>query len=106
VRNRTKSRIRCRAEHSIGVIKRVLGFTKVRYGGLAKNANRVFVTAALANVFLVRYTPLGTVRPQQGNKAGRPRFPCRNTPNTDHISMNEHSLLPATDESPGCADVP
>jgi IS5 family transposase len=63
-KNRTKSRIRSRVEHSIGVIKRVFGFSKVRYRGLAKNANRVFVTAALANVFLVRYTLLGAVRPQ------------------------------------------
>jgi IS5 family transposase len=46
------------------VIKRVFGFTKVRYRGLAKNGNRVFVTAALANIFLVRYTLLGAVRPQ------------------------------------------
>jgi len=62
-KNRTKSRIRAPVEHSIGVIKRVFGFTKVRYRGLAKNANRVFVTTALANIFLVRYTVLGAVRP-------------------------------------------
>ena len=63
-KNRNKSRIRARVEHSIGVIKRVFGFNKVRYRGLAKNANRVFVTAALANIFLVRYSILGAVRPQ------------------------------------------
>jgi len=63
-KNRNKSRIRARVEHSIGVIKRVFGSTKVRYRGLAKNGNRVFVTAALANIFLVRYTLLGAVRPQ------------------------------------------
>jgi IS5 family transposase len=63
-KNRNKSRIRARVEHSIGVIKRVFGFTKVRYRGLAKNGNRVFVTAALANIFLVRYTLLGAVRPR------------------------------------------
>lgn len=63
-KNRAKSRIRCRVEHSIGVIKQVFGFRKVRYRGLAKNANRLFVTAALANVFLVRYSLLGAVRPQ------------------------------------------
>lgn len=63
-KNRNKSRIRARVEHSIGVIKRVFGFAKVRYRGLAKNGNRVFVTAALANIFLVRYTVLGAVRPQ------------------------------------------
>lgn len=62
--NRRKSRIRSRVEHTIGVIKRVFGFAKVRYRGLAKNANRVFVTAALANIFLVRYTHLGAVPPQ------------------------------------------
>jgi IS5 family transposase len=63
-KNRNKSRIRARVEHSIGVIKRVFGFNKVRYRGLAKNANRMFVTAALANIFLVRYSLLGAVRPQ------------------------------------------
>ena len=63
-KNRTKSRIRSRVEHSIGVIKRVFGFRKVRYRGLAKNGNRLFVTAALANIFLVRYSVLGAVRPR------------------------------------------
>jgi transposase, IS5 family len=63
-KNHTKSRIRSRVEHSIGVIKRVFGFAKVRYRGLAKNGNRVFVTAALANIFLLRYSLLGAVRPQ------------------------------------------
>ena len=63
-KNRTKSRIRARVEHSIGVIKRVFGFTKVRYRALAKNANRVFVTAALANIFMLRYRLMGTLRPQ------------------------------------------
>ena len=53
-KKRNKSRIRARVEHSIGGIKRVFGFTKVRYRGLAKNGNRVFVTTALANIFLVR----------------------------------------------------
>ena len=63
-KNHTKSRIRSRVEHSIGVIKRVFGFSKVRYRGLAKNGNRLFVTAALANIFLLRYSLLGAVRPQ------------------------------------------
>jgi IS5 family transposase len=63
-KNRNKSRIRARVEHAIGVIKRIFGFAKVRYRGLAKNANRVFVTAALANLFIVRRQLMGTVRPQ------------------------------------------
>lgn len=53
-RNRTKSRVRAKVEHSIGVIKRVFGFTRVRYRGLAKNAHRLFVACALANLFIVR----------------------------------------------------
>ena len=52
--NRTKSRVRSKVEHTIGVIKRVFGFQKVRYRGLAKNLHRLEVTAALANLFIVR----------------------------------------------------
>ncbi|MGH8351884.1 MAG: IS5 family transposase [Pseudomonas sp.] len=53
-KNRTKSKVRAKVEHTIGVIKRVFGFTKVRYRGLAKNAHRLFVTCALANLFMAR----------------------------------------------------
>jgi IS5 family transposase len=53
-RNRNKSKIRARGEHPIGVIKRVFGFVKVRYRGIAKNAHRLFVACALANLFMVR----------------------------------------------------
>ncbi len=47
-KNRSKSRVRARAEHAIGVIKRIFGFQKVRYRGLAKNLHRLEVTCALA----------------------------------------------------------
>lgn len=53
-KNRTKSKVRARVEHPFHVIKRVFGFTKVRYRGLAKNANRLFVACALANLFVAR----------------------------------------------------
>ena len=53
-RNRTKSKVRAKVEHSIGVIKRVFGFVKVRYRGLDKNAHRLFVTCGLANLYLAR----------------------------------------------------
>lgn len=53
--NRARSRVRARVEHTIGVIKRVFGFAKVRYRGIAKNANRLFVTCALANLFIARH---------------------------------------------------
>jgi IS5 family transposase len=58
--NRKRSKVRARVEHAIGVIKRVFGFAKVRYRGLAKNGNRLFVAAALANFYMVRRTLLGT----------------------------------------------
>ena len=105
-KNRTKSRIRSRVEPSIGVIKRVFGFKKVRYRGLAKNGNRLFVTAALANILLVRYTLLGAVRPQSGNDAGKPRFLDKIAPKTDPIAMNEHLLSPVSRKTLGCADLP
>jgi IS5 family transposase len=53
-KNRTKSKVRSRVEHVIGIIKRVFGFAKVRYRGLDKNAHRLFVTCALANLFTAR----------------------------------------------------
>ena len=51
-KNRTKSKVRARVEHSIGVIKRVFGFAKARYRGVNKNAHRLLVTCALANLFM------------------------------------------------------
>jgi IS5 family transposase len=53
-KNRTKSKVRARVEHVIGVIKRVFGFAKVRYRGLKKNTHRLLVTCALANLFMMR----------------------------------------------------
>ncbi len=53
-KNRTKSKVRAKVEHPIGVIKRVFGFAKVRYRGLNKNLHRLLVTAALANLYTVR----------------------------------------------------
>ncbi len=53
-KNRSKSRVRAKVEHVFGVIKRVFGFQKVRYRGLDKNAHRLFVTCALANLFVTR----------------------------------------------------
>ena len=47
-------RERAKVEHTIGVIKRVFGFQRVRYRGLAKNLHRLEVTAALTNLYLMR----------------------------------------------------
>jgi transposase, IS5 family len=52
--NRVKSRVRSRVEHVFAVVKRLWGFTKVRYRGLSKNATRAFVATGLANIYLAR----------------------------------------------------
>ncbi len=52
--NRVKSKTRSRVEHVFHTLKRVFGFTKVRYRGLKKNGNRLLVTCALINLFTVR----------------------------------------------------
>ena len=62
-KNRNKSRIRARVEHVFGVVKRLWGFTKVRYRGLAKNATRAFTALALANIYLSRRHLMAQVRP-------------------------------------------
>ena len=53
-KNTTKSKVRAKGEHPFLVIKRIFGFVKTRYRGLLKNAHRLFVTCALANLFMVR----------------------------------------------------
>jgi IS5 family transposase len=53
-KNRNKSSVRARVEHVFAVIKRLWGFTKVRYRGLDKNATRSFVALGLANLYLAR----------------------------------------------------
>ena len=52
--NRARSRTRACGEHPFHVVKRLWGFTKVRYRGLAKNLSRAFTLFALSNLYLVR----------------------------------------------------
>ena len=58
-KNRTKAKVRSKVEHVFAVMKLKFGFVKVRYRGIAKNANRLFATCALVNLFLARKKPLG-----------------------------------------------
>ena len=53
-RNRSKSRIRAKVEHPFRIVKRIFGFEKVRYRGLAKNFNRLCACFALGNLYLHR----------------------------------------------------
>ena len=50
-------------EHVFGVVKRLWGFSKVRYRGLQKNATRAFTALALANIYLCRERLMTQVRP-------------------------------------------
>lgn len=53
-KNRTKSRVRAKVEHPFLVLKQIFGFNKVRYRGLDKNANRLFVACGLVNLYMAR----------------------------------------------------
>lgn len=57
--NRAKSSVRSRVEHVFAGVKRLWGFDKVRYRGLAKNATRAFVALGLANIYLARQRLMG-----------------------------------------------
>jgi IS5 family transposase len=52
--NRRRSAARARVEHAFHVVKRLWGFSKVRYRGLAKNTARLYTAFALANLYLLR----------------------------------------------------
>ena len=53
-KNRTKSKVRAKVEHAFLVIKRIFGWAKVRYRGLAKNTHWLQISCGLANLYLVR----------------------------------------------------
>jgi len=54
-KNRTKSGVRAKVEHPFRVLKGMFGFVKVRYRGLAKNTERLWVSSGLVNLFMVRH---------------------------------------------------
>ena len=60
-RNRTKSKVRAKVEHPFRILKRVFGFTKVRYRGLKKNHEWLCAAFALVNLYQLRnrLAPLG-----------------------------------------------
>jgi len=53
--NAARSRVRAAVEHPFHVVKRLWGFTTVRYRGLAKNTVRAYAACALANLYRMRY---------------------------------------------------
>ena len=53
-KNRSKSSVRAKVEHPFRVLKRVFGFYKVRYRGIAKNHHRLCANLARVNLHLHR----------------------------------------------------
>jgi transposase, IS5 family len=53
-KNTVKSRVRAKVEHVFRILKRVFGFDKVRYRGIAKNHHRLCANFALINLYLHR----------------------------------------------------
>jgi IS5 family transposase len=58
-KNTTKSRVRAKVEHVFRILKRVFGFDKVRYRGIAKNHHRLCANFALINLYLHRKRLVG-----------------------------------------------
>jgi len=50
----TKARIGAKVEHPFRVIKRLFGYVKVKYRGLAKNTANLMTLFALSNIWMVR----------------------------------------------------
>src|SRR6267142_957885 len=53
-KNTTKSKVRAKVEHVFRILKRVFGFDRVRYRGIAKNHHRLCANFALINLYLHR----------------------------------------------------
>ena len=49
-----KAQIRAKVEHPFRYIKRVFGYDKVRYRGLAKNTNRLHLLAGFTNLMVAK----------------------------------------------------
>ena len=58
-----------RVEYLFLTLKRIWGFAKVRYRGLAKNANRAFAMLALINLRKWGSPPAGQARPLRRRNA-------------------------------------
>jgi transposase, IS5 family len=50
-KNTTKARVRAKVEHPFRILKRIFGFTKVRYRGIRKNHHWLCAAFALVNLY-------------------------------------------------------
>jgi hypothetical protein len=53
-KNTTKARVRAKVEHPFRILKRIFGFTKVRYRGIWKNHQWLCAAFALVNLYRFR----------------------------------------------------
>lgn len=51
---KVKAQLRAKVEHSFATIKRQFGYNKVRYRGLQKNTNRLYLLAGFSNLIRVK----------------------------------------------------
>ena len=75
-KNTTKARVRSKVEHPFRILKRVFGFTKVRYRGLKKNHEWLCAAFALVNLYQHRNRlarPKGVVSPAVGKRRSETR---------------------------------
>ena len=66
---KAKEQVRAKVEHPLRVIKRQLGYTKVRFRGMVKNTAQLVTLFALSNLWMARrhlLTNAGEMRPQYG----------------------------------------
>lgn len=50
---RQKSRVRCKVEYPLLIIKRIFGYRKVRYRGIAKNKTQMYMLCTCANLYML-----------------------------------------------------
>lgn len=62
-RDRRKSSVRSKVDHPFLVPKRLWGFAKLRYRGMANNANRAFAGLAMLNISKWERSLTGAMRP-------------------------------------------
>jgi hypothetical protein len=101
--------VRSKVEHVFGVLKVKFGFVKVRYRGLAKNANRFFAVFSLgepvpnaqeAVAFGGIVSPDATAKLRQGTAGGK-SAPATEMPfGTYSFSITEQFLFGGSLEAP------
>lgn len=84
-----KARIRAKVEHPLRVIKRQVGYIKVKYRGLAKNTAKLMMLFALSNLWMARRRFL------QGLQ-GCVRLPSANRPVRRVKVPHWHSKVPSS----------